>query len=115
MMDCGDNSAAIELYLDKELSGRELEEFLTHLEGCVDCQAELEEKKELAGLLHRTRPLYTASDALRATVMRRMEADFVFGQQCTATPSKTRPQSFNAAIWRWNSAALAGDWWRQFF
>ncbi len=73
MMDCGDNSAAIELYLDKELSGRELEEFLTHLEGCVDCQAELEEKKELAGLLHRTRPLYTASDALRATVMRRTE------------------------------------------
>ncbi len=74
MKGCGDNSSAIQLYLDKELSGRELEEFLTHLEGCVACQAELEEEKELAGLLHRTRPLYTAPDALRAAVMRRMEA-----------------------------------------
>jgi hypothetical protein len=31
MKGCGDYGANIELYLDKELSGRELEEFRAHL------------------------------------------------------------------------------------
>jgi mycothiol system anti-sigma-R factor len=72
MKDCGDYSATIELYLDKELSGRDLEEFRAHLQECQVCQAELEAAEELSNLLHRSRPLYSAPDALRAEVIRRM-------------------------------------------
>jgi mycothiol system anti-sigma-R factor len=74
MKDCGgDYGANIELYLDKELSGPELEEFRAHLEVCAACQAQLEEGEEFLRLLHRSRPLYHAPDALRDRVMRTME------------------------------------------
>jgi mycothiol system anti-sigma-R factor len=69
MKGCGDYGANIELYLDKELSGRELEEFRAHLEVCEACRAELEAGEELSGLLHRSRPLYSAPDALRDRVL----------------------------------------------
>jgi anti-sigma factor RsiW len=42
MKDCGgDYGANIELYLDKELSGPELEEFRAHLEVCAACRRSL--------------------------------------------------------------------------
>jgi anti-sigma factor RsiW len=70
MKDCGgDYGATIELYLDKELIGPDLEEFRAHLETCAACRAELEMREELFRLLHRSRPLYSAPDALRARVM----------------------------------------------
>jgi mycothiol system anti-sigma-R factor len=69
MKDCGDYGANIELYLDKELSGRELEAFRAHLEECEVCRAELKVEEELSGLLHRSRPLYSAPEALRARVL----------------------------------------------
>ena len=71
MKDCGgDYGATIELYLDKELIGPDLEEFRAHLDKCAACQSELEVREELFRLLHRSRPLYSAPDALRARVMR---------------------------------------------
>lgn len=74
MKDCGgDYGATIELYLDKELIGPDLEEFRAHLEACAACRAELEVREELFRLLHRSRPLYSAPDALRARVMRTTE------------------------------------------
>jgi anti-sigma factor RsiW len=74
MKDCGgDYGATIELYLDKELIGPDLEEFRSHLEACAACRAELEVREELFRLLHRSRPLYSAPDALRARVMRTTE------------------------------------------
>ena len=73
MKDCGDYGAALELYLDKELIGPDLEEFRAHLEGCAACRAALEVREELFRLLHRSRPLYSASDALRDRVMRTAE------------------------------------------
>jgi mycothiol system anti-sigma-R factor len=69
MKGCGDYGANIELYLDKELSGRELEEFRAHIEGCEVCRAELKVEEELSGLLHRSRPLYRAPGALRDRVL----------------------------------------------
>ncbi|HTF70759.1 MAG TPA: zf-HC2 domain-containing protein [Edaphobacter sp.] len=69
MKDCGDYSATIQLYLDKELSGRELEEFRAHLEKCEVCRAELEAEEELSGLLHRSRSLYSAPEVLRDRVL----------------------------------------------
>ena len=41
MIGCSDFGANVELYLDKELSGRELEEFRSHLEECETCRADL--------------------------------------------------------------------------
>jgi mycothiol system anti-sigma-R factor len=69
MKGCDDYSANIQLYLDKELSGQDFEEFRAHLEQCPACRAELEAEEELSGLLQRTRPLYSAPDALRQRVM----------------------------------------------
>jgi len=74
MNGCGDYGTTIQLYLDGELSGRELEELRAHLEECQVCQAELAAGQELSDLLHRSRPLYSAPEALRAEVMRRLEA-----------------------------------------
>jgi anti-sigma factor RsiW len=74
MKDCsGDYGATIELYLDKELIGPDLEEFRAHLEACAACRVELEVREELFRLLHRSRPLYSAPDALRDRVMRTTE------------------------------------------
>jgi hypothetical protein len=49
MKGCGDSDTNIELLLDKELSGRELEQFRAHhLEECDICRAELRAEEELA-------------------------------------------------------------------
>src|SRR3984885_1886113 len=74
MKDCGrDYGVTIELYLDKELIGPDLEEFRAHLEACAACRVELEMREELSRLLHRSRPLYSAPAALRDRVMRATE------------------------------------------
>ena len=71
MKDCGgDYGATIELYLDKELIGSDLQEFRAHLEACAACRVELEVREELSRLLLRSRPLYSAPDSLRDRVMR---------------------------------------------
>jgi anti-sigma factor (TIGR02949 family) len=73
MKGCNDYGGNIELYLDKELTGRELEEFRVHLDDCETCRTELEAVEELSHLLHRSRPLYAAPDALRRQVMQTTE------------------------------------------
>jgi mycothiol system anti-sigma-R factor len=75
MKDCGDYCVTIQLYLDRELSGQDLEEFRAHLEECEVCRSELEAEEELSGLLHRSRPLYFAPDTLRKRVMQAAEMD----------------------------------------
>jgi mycothiol system anti-sigma-R factor len=72
MKGCDDNNASIQLYLDEELSDQDLEEFRAHLEGCLACRKELETEEALSHLLHRSRPLYFAPDALRARVLKTM-------------------------------------------
>jgi mycothiol system anti-sigma-R factor len=74
MKGCDDYSATIQLYLDRELSGQDLEEFRAHLEECEACRTELEADERLSALLHRSRPLYSAPDALRARVMQTAES-----------------------------------------
>jgi mycothiol system anti-sigma-R factor len=74
MKGCDDYSATIQLYLDRELSGQDLEACRVHLEGCQACWAELEAEEKLSALLHRSRPLYSAPDALRARVMQAAES-----------------------------------------
>jgi mycothiol system anti-sigma-R factor len=68
MKGCDAYGASIQLYLDKELSGEDAEDFRAHVEECEACRKELEAEKELSSLLHRSRPLYSAPDALRERV-----------------------------------------------
>jgi mycothiol system anti-sigma-R factor len=74
MNGCDDYSATIQLYLDRELSGQDLEDFRAHLKDCEACRMELEAEESLSVLLHRSRPLYSAPDALRARVMQTAES-----------------------------------------
>lgn len=80
MKGCDDYGATIQLYLDAELSGQDREDFRAHLAKCETCHAELEAGKSLSALLHRSRPLYLAPDALRGRLMKAAES---------FTPTKT--------------------------
>jgi mycothiol system anti-sigma-R factor len=73
MKDCDDYIASIQVYLDKRLSGGDLEDFRAHLEECEACRTELETEERLSALLRRSRPLYVASDALRKRVFQATE------------------------------------------
>ncbi len=66
MKGCDDQN--IQLYLDGELHGKNLEEFCGHLKKCTVCVQELKTEEELISLLHRTRPLYPAPEALRRRI-----------------------------------------------
>jgi mycothiol system anti-sigma-R factor len=66
---CEEHGHNVLLYLDNELRGQELEDFRAHLSGCVACREQLEEEQAFSDLLHRSRPLYTAPDKLRARVI----------------------------------------------
>jgi anti-sigma factor RsiW len=68
-MNCSDEYAIKTLrYLDDDLEGQELEDFLSHLKSCANCREHLEAEKKLSATLHRTRPLYSAPAALRERV-----------------------------------------------
>jgi len=56
------------LYLDDRFHGQELDDFRTHVEACSNCRANVETGPALSGLLHRSRPLYSATPGLRARV-----------------------------------------------
>jgi mycothiol system anti-sigma-R factor len=84
---CDHYGMKILLYLDKELTGQDLEEFHAHLEECPACRMELEAEEELSNLLHRSRPLYSAPDALRERVMRVAES---FTATATHAPVRLR-------------------------
>jgi mycothiol system anti-sigma-R factor len=73
MKDCDGDNKTLRRYLDGELRGEELLEFRDHLEQCAGCRQEIAAEEELSRLLHRTRPLYAAPDALRERVLRAME------------------------------------------
>jgi anti-sigma factor RsiW len=68
MSDCDDYRPMVPLFLDDELRGNEAEDFCTHLASCADCRQLLGEERTLSRLLHRVRPLYQASEALRLRV-----------------------------------------------
>jgi Putative zinc-finger len=50
MKDPGDHSVNIRLYLDNELTGPDLENFLAHLKKCVACRRRLSAEEELTSL-----------------------------------------------------------------
>jgi mycothiol system anti-sigma-R factor len=68
MSNCDEYAIRTVLYLDKELEGHELEDFLSHLDSCARCRLHLEAERELSAILRRSRPLYSAPVALRDRV-----------------------------------------------
>jgi hypothetical protein len=82
------------LYLDNDLEGQELEDFLWHLRSCSSCQQRLEAEKKLSEALHRSRPLYSAPAALRDRV-------------AAATLQPTSHGVQNSAHWR--ASRLQGE------
>jgi anti-sigma factor RsiW len=64
MSACDDCRAMVPLFLDDELRGDELQDFRKHLMVCTDCKEFLAQEQALSQLLHRTRPLYQAPEAL---------------------------------------------------
>ena len=75
MSACDDYRSRIPLFLDDELRGNELQDFQSHVTGCSGCTNFLAEEQAMSGLLHRTRPLYHASDVLRARVSRILSSE----------------------------------------
>jgi anti-sigma factor RsiW len=73
MSPCDEFSLKALRYLDDCLHGQELDDFRAHLEVCSNCRANLETEQALSQLLHRSRPLYAASPALRARVAAAVE------------------------------------------
>jgi mycothiol system anti-sigma-R factor len=65
---CDEYATKMLRYLDNDLEGQELEDFLSHLKSCASCQEHLVAEKELSATLHRSRPLYSAPAALRDRV-----------------------------------------------
>jgi mycothiol system anti-sigma-R factor len=86
MKDCRGYNEAIQLYLDGELRGSGLIELRAHLERCLDCCQMLEAEEELACLLKRANPLYTAPDSLRERV------EQIVGEAITETPLDMPPK-----------------------
>jgi anti-sigma factor RsiW len=68
MNQCDNYSMAVQLYLDNELLGSAQEVFLAHVSECAHCREQLESERRLSEFLRRTRPLYLASEELRARV-----------------------------------------------
>lgn len=70
---CGEYRARILHYVDNSLQGKELTDFRAHLECCENCRAAVETERGLSQLLRRSRPLYSASLALRARMATTVE------------------------------------------
>jgi anti-sigma factor (TIGR02949 family) len=68
MSACDDYRSMVPLFLDDELRDHEAEDFRKHVASCPDCRQSLDEEQALSRLLHRVRPLYRASESLRARV-----------------------------------------------
>ena len=85
---CEKQTADLMMYLDDELVGGKLMEFLAHLKICVDCRAGLAEQLALSAVLRRSRPLYSVTPKLRA----RVAASLVSARAATA-PHQVRAGS----------------------
>jgi hypothetical protein len=70
MNSCDEYAVKALRYLDNELDGQELEDYLSHLKSCGSCLAHVQAEKELSTTLHRFRPLYSAPVVRYATVWR---------------------------------------------
>jgi anti-sigma factor RsiW len=61
---CADRSSQIQLYLDNELTGSDVEELLAHLEYCASCRNAMKEAEAFSRRLAQARPFAVAPAAL---------------------------------------------------
>jgi mycothiol system anti-sigma-R factor len=108
MKGCDDYSATIQIYLDWELSGQDFDDFPAHLEQCEACRSELEADERLSALLHRSRPLYSAPNALRARVMQAAES---FNSTSSCAPAHVRRRIEMASAWPLQAAGRGAHKW----
>jgi mycothiol system anti-sigma-R factor len=108
MKGCDDYCATIQVYLDWELSGQDFEDFPAHLEQCEACRTELEAEEGLSALLHRSRPLYSAPDALRVRVMQAAES---FNSTTSYAPANVKRRIATASAWPLQTAGRGAQKW----
>ena len=68
MSRCEDNICRIDLYLDDELAGNDLEVFNGHIKECSSCREELIERQRFLERIRAARPLHPVSPKLRREV-----------------------------------------------
>ena len=71
-LDCGDVVEAVYLYLDGELNEDDINNIRVHLDPCSPCLREYGIEQEVKALIARS-CCETAPDALRASVVQRLE------------------------------------------
>ena len=71
-LDCADVVEAVYLYIDGELSAEAIETIRVHLDDCSPCLREYGIEQEVKALIARSCS-ETAPEALRASVMRRIQ------------------------------------------
>jgi len=82
---CEENISRIDLYLDGELRGGELEAFHRHVKECRSCRRELTERRRFLEQVRAARPLYAPSAEFRAQMAALLAA-------ATADPSSAPEQ-----------------------
>jgi mycothiol system anti-sigma-R factor len=99
---CTEYQANIQLYVDGELTGEELEEFRAHLARCTECRKAVQEEESFSRLIRAARPPVVAPESLRSAALKSIEQARVMqsGQEFVAR--RTRP-IFRA----WSMAAAA--------
>lgn len=70
MATCGEYKTMIQLYVDNELTGSDLEELLSHLEECANCRQEVEELRALSAQIKQARPQVAAPASLRERILK---------------------------------------------
>jgi anti-sigma factor RsiW len=101
MRTCAECEANIQLYVDGELAGKECEDLLSHVGKCAQCSQALKEAEALSLRIRRARPLVTAPDSLRISVMRTIQDAERTGIEPPVTLKQRTP--FGA----WSAAAIA--------
>ena len=87
MSQCEANISRIDLYLDDELAGDELELFNRHIRECSSCREELTKHRRFLERIRAARPLYPVSPKLRR------EVEAILGETADARtlPAQGRP------------------------
>jgi anti-sigma factor (TIGR02949 family) len=107
MSDCANRSSQIQLYLDNELTGSDLEEFLAHLEHCESCQREMKEAEAFSRRLMQARPFAVAPAALRERIANLAATQAALEPEMPLHESIVRVASFRKKVMRYSLALAA--------
>ena len=112
MTECQKCRNQIDIHLDNELLGRELETFLEHLSLCAECQAEFSERRSFLQGIRSVRPLYTASAGLHRRIAALLDAGTETSSiSVTGAAAHIRNRCHNlpAALMIWRVAQQEGE------